>query len=191
MRGEGDNARRVSRGGKFGLALTLVRPARTAVTLPTRKIIGSPEVRGSAKSQTSLPNPPMNPINRSAAITLSIVSFLGLGVHLVTSSAMAAESGLAPLVQTVQLKGDAGGKRFDGIGIVNGGGATSVLFKDYPEPQRSQILDLVFKPKFGASVSALLVEIPGDGNSTQGSMPSHMRTREDLNYYRGYTWWFL
>ncbi len=93
--------------------------------------------------------------------------------------------------QSVKLDGRAGGKRFDGIGIVNGGGATSVLLKDYPEPQRSQILDLVFKPKFGASVSALLVEIPGDGNSTQGSMPSHMHTRDDLNYWRGYTWWIM
>jgi galactosylceramidase len=93
--------------------------------------------------------------------------------------------------QTVELRGNAGGKRFDGIGIVNGGGATSVLLKDYPEPQRSQLLDLVFKPKFGASVSALFVEIPGDGNSTQGSMPSHMHTRDDLNYFRGYTWWVL
>jgi galactosylceramidase len=97
----------------------------------------------------------------------------------------------ADAAQTVQLNGNAGGKRFDGIGVVNGGGATSVLLKDYPEPQRSQILDLVFKPKFGASVSALLVEIPGDGNSTQGSMPSHMHTRDDLNYSRGYTWWIL
>ncbi|HEX6624967.1 MAG TPA: hypothetical protein VF064_14755, partial [Pyrinomonadaceae bacterium] len=93
--------------------------------------------------------------------------------------------------QVVELRGDAGGKRFDGIGVVNGGGATSVLLKDYPEPQRGQILDLVFKPKFGASVSALLVEIPGDGNSTQGSMPSHMHTRHDLDYTRGYTWWVL
>ena len=93
--------------------------------------------------------------------------------------------------QSVTLDGNAGGKRFDGIGVVNGGGATSVLLKDYPEPQRSQILDLVYKPKFGASVSALLVEIPGDGNSTQGSMPSHQHIREDLNYSRGYTWWIL
>ncbi len=84
--------------------------------------------------------------------------------------------------QVVQLKGDAERKRFDGIGAVSGGGATSVLLKDYPEPQRSQILDLVYKPMFGASISALLVEIPGDGNSTQGSMPSHMHTRDDLNY---------
>lgn len=94
-------------------------------------------------------------------------------------------------IQTVKLNGKAGGKRFDGIGVVNGGGATSVLLKDYPQPQRSQIMDLLYKPKFGASVSALLVEIPGDGNSTQGSMPSHMHRRDDLNYSRGYTWWIL
>lgn len=93
--------------------------------------------------------------------------------------------------QSIQLKGDAGGPRFDGIGVVDGGGATSVLLKDYPEPQRSQILDFMYKPKFGASISALLVEIPGDGNSTQGSMPSHMHTRDDLNYTRGYTWWVM
>lgn len=98
---------------------------------------------------------------------------------------------VARCAQVVSLDGAAGGPRFDGIGVVNGGGATSVLLKDYPEPQRSQILDLVYKPKFGASVSALLVEIPGDGNSTQGSMPSHMHTRDDLDYTRGYTWWIL
>src|SRR5829696_6641051 len=103
----------------------------------------------------------------------------------------AAATGQAAATQVVELRGDAGGRRFDGIGVVNGGGATAVLLKDYPEPQRGQILDLVFKPRFGASVSALLVEIPGDGNSTQGSMPSHMHTRDDLNYFRGYTWWIL
>ena len=75
--------------------------------------------------------------------------------------------------QTIRLSANSTGKQFDGIGAVNGGGATSVLLKDYPEPQRSQIMDLVYKPMFGASVSAILVEVPGDGNSTQGSMPSH------------------
>ena len=49
----------------------------------------------------------------------------------------------APADQTVEVKGDAGGKRFDGIGAVSGGGGTSVLLKDYPEPQRSQVLDLL------------------------------------------------
>jgi galactosylceramidase len=93
--------------------------------------------------------------------------------------------------QTINIDGTAGGKRFDGIGAVSGGGATSVLLKDYPESQRSQILDLLFKPNFGASISALLVEVPGDGNSTQGSEPSHMHSRDDLNYSRGYEWWLM
>ena len=93
--------------------------------------------------------------------------------------------------QTFTLKGDAGGKRFDGIGAVSGGGATSVLLKDYPEAQRNQVLDLLFKPKFGASMSVLLVEVPGDGNATQGSESSHMHTRDDLNYSRGYEWWLM
>lgn len=93
--------------------------------------------------------------------------------------------------QTIQLSSQSTGKTFDGIGIVNGGGATSVLLKDYPELQRSQIMDLVYKPKFGASVSTLLVEIPGDGNSTQGSMPSHSHYRGDYNFQRGYMWWVM
>ena len=93
--------------------------------------------------------------------------------------------------QTIELKGDAGGKRFDGIGAVSGGGATSVLLKDYPEIQRRQVLDLLFKPKFGASMSALLVEVPGDGNSTQGSESSHMHAKGDANFSRGYEWWLM
>ena len=93
--------------------------------------------------------------------------------------------------QTININSGREGKRFDGIGIVNGGGATSVLLKDYPEQQRNEIMDLVYKPMFGASVSALLVEIPGDGNSTQGSMPSHSHWRGDNNFHRGYTWWVM
>jgi len=94
-------------------------------------------------------------------------------------------------VQTIALDGKAGGKRFHGIGVVDGGGATSVLLKDYPDKARGEILDLLYKPKFGASVSALYVEIPGDGNSTQGSMPSHMHSRNETNYRRGYSWWVM
>ena len=93
--------------------------------------------------------------------------------------------------QTIRLNAKATGKRFDGIGAVNGGGATSVLLKDYPEPQRSQIMDMVYKPMFGASVSSILVEVSGDGNSTQGSMPSHAHERNDANFMRGYMWWVM
>lgn len=128
-------------------------------------------------------------MNRRFIWGLALVAYFSASVSIQESHAQKKEIGIS--VQKIKLDGNAGGKRFDGIGLVNGGGATSVLLKDYPEPQRSQILDLVYKPKFGASVNALLVEIPGDGNSTQGSMPSHMHTREDLNYSRGYTWWIL
>jgi galactosylceramidase len=93
--------------------------------------------------------------------------------------------------RSIELRSGPCDRRFDGIGAVNGGGATSALFRDYPEPQRGQILDLVFAPKFGASVSTMLVEVPGDGNATQGSMPSHMHARDELESYRGYTWWAM
>ncbi len=105
-----------------------------------------------------------------------------------------AAAGLAAPVfadQEVALQGDAGGKRFDGVGAVSGGGATSILLKDYPEPQRAQVLDLLFKPKFGASMLTLFVEVPGDSNATQGAEPSHMHTKTDENYFRGYEWFIM
>ena len=49
------------------------------------------------------------------------------------------------------------GPAFDGLGGLSGGGATSRLLVDYPEPQRSQILDYLFKPNFGASLQILKV----------------------------------
>jgi galactosylceramidase len=58
------------------------------------------------------------------------------------------------------------GRTFHGIGGLSGGGATSVLLRDYPEPQRSQILDFLFKPNFGASLQIFKVEIGGDAQST-------------------------
>ena len=70
-------------------------------------------------------------------------------------------------------------------------GASSRLLIDYPEPQRSQILDYLFKPNYGASFQHLKVEVGGDTNSTDGSEPSHMHTRADENYNRGYEWWLM
>lgn len=49
--------------------------------------------------------------------------------------------------QTIVLVPRADDPQFDGIGLVSGGGATSVLLKDYPEPQRTEILDLVYRPR--------------------------------------------
>ncbi len=93
--------------------------------------------------------------------------------------------------QTIAVDGTGTGRTFDGMGAVSGGGATSVLLRDYVEPQRSQILDYLFKPNFGAAMSELYVEIGGDGNATQGSELSHMHTATDENYFRGYEWWLM
>ncbi|KAM9645745.1 galactocerebrosidase isoform 1-T1 [Trichechus inunguis] len=83
------------------------------------------------------------------------------------------------------------GREFDGIGAVSGGGATSRLLVNYREPYRSQILDYLFKPNFGASLHILKVEIGGDGQTTDGTEPSHMHYALDENYFRGYEWWLM
>jgi galactosylceramidase len=82
------------------------------------------------------------------------------------------------------------GRIFEGLGALSAG-ASSRLLPDYPEPARSQVLDYLFKPNFGASLHHLKVEIGGDVNSTDGTEQSHMRTREDENYQRGYEWWLM
>jgi Glycosyl hydrolase family 59 len=105
---------------------------------------------------------------------------------LLVSAAAAAQTG----EKTVVLDGRAGGPIFDGIGAVSAG-ASSRLLIDYPEPYRSRILDYLFKPGYGAALQHLKVEIGADVNSTDGSEPSHMRTRQDENFHRGYEWWLL
>lgn len=112
--------------------------------------------------------------------------FITLAVLISTSRGFAQGSR-----QTLVLDGATPGKLFEGVGAVSGGGATSVLLKDYPEPQRSQILDILFKPQFAASMQTLYVEVGSDGNATQGTEPTHMRSRDDENYNRGYEWWLM
>lgn len=83
------------------------------------------------------------------------------------------------------------GRRFDGIGGLSGGGATTRLLVNYDEPYRSQILDYLFKPDFGASLQILKVEIGGDAQTTDGTEPSHMHYEGDENFFRGYEWWLM
>ena len=90
----------------------------------------------------------------------------------------------------VTLDGQAPGRVFEGIGALSAG-ASSRLLIDYPEPQRSQILDYLFKPNYGASLQHLKVEAGADVNSTDGSEPSHMRSASDHDYTRGYEWWLM
>lgn len=92
---------------------------------------------------------------------------------------------------TVTINGAATGRTFDGIGAISGGGGNSRLLFDYPEPQRTQILDYLFKPGVGAALQILKVEVGGDTNSTSGAEPSHQHTATDLNCNRGYEWWLM
>lgn len=82
-------------------------------------------------------------------------------------------------------------RTYDGLGGLSGGGATTRLLVDYKEPQRSEILDYLFKPNFGASLQILKVEIGGDSQSTDGTETSHMHSKDDLDLKRGYEWWLM
>lgn len=89
---------------------------------------------------------------------------------------------------TISLNGDDQGLRFDGLGAISAGASSRLLF-DYPEPERSQILDYLFKPNYGASLQILKIEIGSDMNSTDGSEASHMRQPGEIDCNRGYEWW--
>jgi O-glycosyl hydrolase len=90
----------------------------------------------------------------------------------------------------VVIDGKSGGRTFDGVGAISAGGSSRLL-RDYPEPERSRILDYLFKPDYGASLQILKVEIGGDMNSTDGAEASHMRTPDDHDCDRGYEWWLI
>jgi galactosylceramidase len=93
---------------------------------------------------------------------------------------------------SVVVDGASGGRTFDGIGAVSAG-ANSRLLIDYAEPYRSDILDLLFKPKYGASFHHLKVELGGGTNSTSGAEPSHVSHRSELSdpVSRGYEFWLM
>ena len=51
------------------------------------------------------------------------------------------------------------GSTFQGLGAISGGGATSRLLLDYPAQQQTEILDILFKPDYAASLHMLKVEV--------------------------------
>ncbi|WP_280891794.1 galactosylceramidase [Streptomyces sp. LBL] len=108
----------------------------------------------------------------------------------VAPSAAHAQS-TTPTTQRITVDSAGTGRTFDGVGAISGGGGTSRLLVDYPEPQRSQILDYLFKPGYGASLQILKVEIGADTNSSNGAEPSHMRTATKVDCDRGYEWWLM
>jgi hypothetical protein len=91
--------------------------------------------------------------------------------------------------ERVVIDGSSPGRTFDGIGAISA--SSSRLLVDYPPRERSQILDYLFKPDYGASLQLLKTEIGGDTNSTSGAEPSHMRTATEVDCTRGFEWWLM
>src|SRR5438067_1498444 len=116
-----------------------------------------------------------------------------IAIGVVAAATAIAVAGAAPseAATTITINGGSTGRTFDGVGAVSGGGGNTRLLVDYPEPQRGQILDYLFKPGYGAALQILKVEMGGDTNSTSGAEPSHAHSRGDLDCNRGYEWWLM
>jgi hypothetical protein len=113
------------------------------------------------------------------------------GLVLAAGGIVATAAVPAHAATSITINGASAGRNFDGVGAISGGGGNSRLLTDYPEPERSQVLDYLFRPGYGASLQILKAEIGGDTNSTSGAEPSHQHTRSDLNCNRGYEWWLM
>jgi hypothetical protein len=121
------------------------------------------------------------PLRRWPRRAASGSRWLRLGLALVLSGAAGTGAVLAaaPAAQAataITVNGGSTGRAFDGVGAISGGGGNSRLLIDYPATQRSQILDYLFKPGYGAAVQLLKLEIGGDANSTDGSTPGATST---------------
>jgi O-glycosyl hydrolase len=93
---------------------------------------------------------------------------------------------------SIAVNGAATGRQFDGVGAISGGGGNSRYLIDYPEQQRNDILDYLFKPDYGAALQILKVEIGGDANSTDGSEASAQHTAGQVpDCGAGYEFWLM
>lgn len=96
-----------------------------------------------------------------------------------------------------------------GIGALTQGGQQRLIY-DYPEPQRTELLDYLFCTPMvtptsgyctgtgaGAAFQTLKVELGGDGFEAEGAEPSYAHTLAEMNaapttcHYRGYEWWLM
>ncbi|WP_079198476.1 RICIN domain-containing protein [Streptomyces sp. CB03911] len=154
----------------------------------------APRTRPRVSRRTRSPRAPV-----LTALALCWALFLGLaGIAPATAAtataATVAPAAAAPATATstaVTVDGASAGRVFDGVGAISGGGGNTRLLFDYPEPQRSQVLDHLFKPGHGAALQLLKVEIGGDTNSTDGAETSHEHTRGAVDCQAGYEWWVM
>src|SRR3954469_25513010 len=149
------------------------RPRQKGTTAMT-----TPEDGGPNRRRFPVPRP-----SRACAAAVSLLVTLACALVAFPAPAQAATS--------ISINGSSGGRTFDGVGAISGGGGNSRLLIDYPEPQRSDILDYLFKPGYGAAMQIMKTEIGGENNSPAGAEPSHEHTRGAINCNRGYEWWLM
>lgn len=132
----------------------------------------------------------LRPRARLSARRTALMAVLALALTAVPGQ-VRADARAATISTVVTVDGTSGGRTFDGVGAISGGGGNSRLLVDYPEPQRSQVLDYLFTPGYGAALQILKVEIGGDTNSTDGAESSIEHTRGTIDCDNGYEWWLM
>ena len=97
---------------------------------------------------------------------------------------------LAVAATSLPIGGTQCGRKYEGIGgLLN---SDAPWLRGYPEPQRSEILDVLFKPQYAGSLQCLKLEVGGDGHSTINTESSHMHTEdEEPSFTRGWVTWLL
>jgi hypothetical protein len=137
------------------------------------------------------------------AVAIGVLAYIPTGWADLTAGSRSAAAPAADAARTTDTAGTAtgastsvtingkarSGSVFDGVGAISGGGGDSRLLIDYPEPQRTQILQYLFKPGYGADVQILKIEIGGDGEATDGAEPSFEHTKGQINCNAGYEMW--
>src|SRR5271170_5659983 len=126
---------------------------------------------------------------------MRVIRFSRAFLFLIAACAIAAlradDTASTPATSIIPINGTDPGRKFDGAGMISGGGGNTRLLLDYADPYRAQVLDYLFKPNYGASLQILKVEIGSDCDSTDGAEASHMHTPDEENYNRGYEWWIM
>ena len=123
-------------------------------------------------------------VRRGAALVAALLS-------LVLLNGRAPSPAHATTNTAITVDGTSSGRTFDGVGALSGGGGNTRILYDYPATQRSEILNYLFKPGYGADLQILKVEMGGDTNSTDGAEASIEHTRGAVDCNAGYEWWLM
>ena len=87
---------------------------------------------------------------------------------------------------SITVNGGGGDRVYNGLGAILGGGGNARYLEDYPAAQRTQILNYLFEPGYGASLQLLKLEIGGDANSSAGAEPSIEHAQGSINCGAGW-----